>query len=147
MCTQIAKFANSLADGSAHSVELINDWGGPLSQAESQKGDFTLYVKSCNHKGFDPGKVLCAYLMENTSTEFPYNNVRRALLCLNDPTTTRYTARDATYAAVNAVSQRALGVHPHVEVGIDYSEERETLTISAQQVKRDAPPNNRWRGP
>jgi hypothetical protein len=135
MCAEIARFANSTGDASAHKVELVNDWGGPISQQESQKGDFTLYVKRCDHGGYDPAKVLCAYLMEHTSTEFPYNTVRRALLCLNDPATSPYTARGAAYSAVTASSRSALYVHPHMQVGLEYSEEREALIISAQQVK------------
>ena len=39
------------------------------------------YAKSCEHDS-EPGKALCAYLLENSSTEFAAINYGRALRCL-----------------------------------------------------------------
>lgn len=62
MCAEISKFANSSTDTSIHNVALINDWGGPISQEESQKqGDYAMYVKQCMHDDYSPGKDLCAH--------------------------------------------------------------------------------------
>jgi hypothetical protein len=141
MCAEIAKFANSSTDASTHSVGLINDWGGPLSEEESQKqGDYTMYVKQCRHDDYSPGKDLCAYLMAHTSTEFPGNNVRRALLCLNDPASRRYTAPRTEFTTMTFSSRSALHVRSTVLVTVAYSEPEEMLTISAQKVGwRDKP--------
>ncbi len=48
MCAEISRFANSSTDRLVHKVDLINDWGGLISEEESQKkGDYTMYVKQC----------------------------------------------------------------------------------------------------
>ena len=135
MCAEISKFANSSTDRSVHKVDLINDWGGAISEEESQKkGDYTMYVKQCKHDDYDPGKGLCAYLMENTSTEFPDNNVRRALLCLNDPISRAHTTPRTHYTSVKFPSRTALHVRSNILVTIAYSEQEEMLTISAQKA-------------
>jgi hypothetical protein len=135
MCAEIAKFANSSTDTSIHNVALINDWGGPISQEESQKqGDYAMYVKQCRHDDYSPGKDLCAYLMENTSTEFPDINVRRALVCLNNPASRRYTARRTQFTTVTVSSRSALHVRSNVLVTVAYSEPEEMLSISAQTM-------------
>ena len=135
MCAEISKFANSSTDRSVHKVDLINDWGGPISEEESRKqGEFTMYVKQCRHDDYNPGKGLCAYLMEHTSTEFPDNNVRRTLVCLNDPVSRLYTAPRTQYTTVKFSSRTALYVRSNVLVTVAYSEQEEMLTISAQKV-------------
>ena len=135
MCAEISEFANSSTDRSAHAVDLINDWGGPIAEKESQKeGNYTMYVKQCKHADYDPGKRLCAYLMENTSTEFPDNNVRRALVCLNDPISRPYTVPRTQYTNVKFSSRTALHVRSNVLVTVAYSQQEEMLTISAQKT-------------
>ena len=135
MCAEISKFANSSTDNSVHKVALINDWGGPISEEESRKqGDYTMYVKQCRHDDYDPGKGLCAYLMEHTSTEFPDNNVRRALVCLNDPVSRPYTTPRTPYTTVKFSSRTALYVRSNVLVTVAYSDQEEMLAISAQKV-------------
>ena len=135
MCAEIAKFANASTDRSVHTVDLINDWGGPISEEESRKqGDYTMYVKQCRHGDYIPGKGLCAYLMEHTSTEFPGNNVRRALVCLNDSVSRPYTASRTQYTTMKFSSRTAMYVRSNVLVTVAYSEQEEVLTISAQKV-------------
>jgi hypothetical protein len=81
MCPAIAAFANA-SDAIVHSVRLTTDWGGVYTKSEDPD-EWVMAAKSCEHGGFKPGKALCGYLLEETSTEFPAINYRRALRCLN----------------------------------------------------------------
>jgi hypothetical protein len=128
---QIASFANSLTDQSLHKVELINDWGGPLSEKED-----SIYFKRCEHGGFGPEKALCAYLMEHTSTEFPSNNVRRALVCLNTEESRPYMTRHPEYTTLKVHSSTAKYVRGRATVGVDYSAEQEMMTISVRRFDK-----------
>ena len=40
---------------------------------------------SCEHAGYEPGKLFCAYLLPNTSWEFGQYNAKRAAACLDAP--------------------------------------------------------------
>jgi hypothetical protein len=65
----MAIFANSVALKTSHKVELRTDWGA--------------YEKGCTHDGYEPGHKFCLWLIDNTSTEFAYINIQRALSCLD----------------------------------------------------------------
>lgn len=80
LCPQLTAFANADPTGARHSVRLGNDWGGQFAPRENPD-DFVMAYKTCDHDGYSPGKTLCDYLMENTSTEFPVINMRRAMSC------------------------------------------------------------------
>src|SRR6185312_13672436 len=68
MCREIAEFANASSDGLLHKVQLMNDWGGRYCSAGPD--EVAMACKACNHDAYAPGKRLCGYLMEHTSTEF-----------------------------------------------------------------------------
>jgi hypothetical protein len=81
MCPEIVAFANASSGTSLHSVRLTTDWGGTYAKSEDPD-EWVMAAKGCEHDGFEPGKVLCGYLLEETSTEFPGINFRRALRCI-----------------------------------------------------------------
>jgi hypothetical protein len=76
LCRQIAQFANDSPTSTPRTVRLTTDWGGVFSRSD------VIAEKACLHDTDKPGKALCAYLLENTSTEFATVNYRRALACI-----------------------------------------------------------------
>ena len=99
----------------------------PLSEQDSQKQARRLHNVSSSSAGMRMtvlGKTCGAYLMENTSTEFPDNNVRRALACLNDPAARRYTAARTHFTTVSVSSRSALHVRSSILVTVPYSEKK-----------------------
>jgi hypothetical protein len=78
MCEQIQRFASAQKDGLPHSVELLTDWGGIYSDKD------VIASKQCLHSNYAPGKILCDYLLVNTSTEFAQANLFRALQCISN---------------------------------------------------------------
>jgi hypothetical protein len=81
MCAEIAAFANASGDRTKRSVRLATDWGGVYTPKQDPD-EFVMAAKDCAHDGYEAGKALCAYLLKNTSTEFPGINHRRALACI-----------------------------------------------------------------
>src|SRR5688572_2539059 len=81
MCAEIATFANASVDGTERSVRLATDWGG-LYTAKEDQDEVVTAAQNCAHDGYEAGKALCAYLLRNTSMEFPGINHRRALACI-----------------------------------------------------------------
>jgi hypothetical protein len=105
LCAEIATFANSTARGASQSVVLWTDWGGQFSSEE------LLHEKSCKHDDTGSGRQLCEYLLENTSTELPELNFRRALRCLSPRV--QYTAErlgDLQFRSATVASESAKGV-------------------------------------
>src|SRR6185295_17936196 len=84
LCPELARFANASRTAGVHRVVLEGGWGDcPHSDHENnENGGPTMWCQRCEHGGFPAGKALCAYLLENTSWEFPNINLRRALDCL-----------------------------------------------------------------
>jgi hypothetical protein len=80
LCEVMATFANAENDDGVHTVRLTTDWGGNFLKSDAPDEQL-FYAKSCEHDS-NPGKALCSYLVENSSTEFAAINYRRALRCL-----------------------------------------------------------------
>lgn len=80
LCPQLAAFANADETGAVHTVSLGNDWGGQFAPKENPD-DWVMAYKTCEHDSYGPGKTLCEYLLNNTSTEFPAINLRNAMAC------------------------------------------------------------------
>lgn len=132
MCAEIVRYANSVPSGESREVSLTTDWGGLFQQ----KAD-VMAAKRCDHGETEAGKVLCRYLMENTSTEFAQQNLRRALGCLQP----RFDlAEDDAFSIqlreVRAEALSMLGVRKDVTVALTYSNgggrEPPKLTIVAK---------------
>jgi hypothetical protein len=81
LCGELAAFAEASFSQGPHTVRLATDWGGVFSKSDGPNEDL-MYAKACQHDSYEPGKKLCAYLLDNTSTEFAAFNYRRALSCI-----------------------------------------------------------------
>jgi hypothetical protein len=131
MCPAIAAFANAIADDQEHSVQLKTDWGGMYHKSEE-----LMFAKECEHGGFAPGKELCAYLLENTSTEFAASNYRRALECVGVKAQDLSPADDDRLPG-SAKARKLFGLRPDksVKLAFDHATDSEPprLTISARR--------------
>jgi hypothetical protein len=81
LCGQLQAFAAAQVGSEERSVSLTTDWGGTYAEAD-ENGDKPFFEKRCIRGEDAPSRGLCAYLIDNTSTEFPHTNYRRALRCL-----------------------------------------------------------------
>ena len=70
MCAHLRRFATSVTDTRPHSVTLRTDWSYP---------DFP---RTCERADLVPERTLCAWLVENVSTEFMTTNIERVLRCV-----------------------------------------------------------------
>jgi hypothetical protein len=78
LCPELATFLASVKPEETRTIKLHTYWGA------RQEGDkLVLGSKSCEHNDYEPGKRLCTYLMEHSSTEFAGYNAKRILNCLS----------------------------------------------------------------
>lgn len=89
MCAEVAAFAAATFPGQRHSVVLRGGWGGDTPN--------TLLTHDCKHMGYSPGKVLCEYLVPNTSWEFGNYNAKRVAECLDSPGRHEFVRRVDSY--------------------------------------------------
>ena len=85
LCAEIARFAGNAKAEVIQSVTLIGGWGGEEPN--------TLMTHECRHLGYEPGKVLCAYLVPNTSWEFGRYNARDAAACMDSQERKHFSAQ------------------------------------------------------
>lgn len=118
MCVEIARFANASAGGTMHEVEFTTDWGGQFSKEQN-----VLAEKHCEHGGFEAGKQLCGYLMENTPTEFAAININRALDCIGAPRIPDSLSQpfQLEYMAAKFEAEEVKAVRDGILVGVEYS--------------------------
>ena len=77
LCGELAEFLASVRPDEQRIITLHTWWGA------KEVGDrIAIASKHCEHNDYEPGEKLCAYLMENTSTEFAGYNTKRVLACL-----------------------------------------------------------------
>lgn len=77
LCGELAGFLASVRPDERRTITLHTWWGA------KEVGDrIVIASKHCEHNDYEPGKKLCAYLMEHTSTEFAGHNTQRVLACL-----------------------------------------------------------------
>jgi hypothetical protein len=141
MCPAITAFANASSDSTIRSVELTNDWGGRFCKSEDEN-EVALACKACQHGDDAPSRQLCAYLMENTSTEFPDGNFKRALDCLNTPYNFSLRSRSSAERLSNRViwSDHADWVRARVVVGVEYlTDVKDSPAILRISAKRRNP--------
>lgn len=123
-CGEMIKFANATPLSSQHSVELLTNWPE--------------WSKSCQHEGYEPGKDFCRWLVHNTSTEFAYGNIRRALSCL-DPGANYAGGGHAvpSYLTGKIESYRVKGADEDVRIEVEYADRIEgqpsKLKITAER--------------
>jgi hypothetical protein len=120
ICSEIADFANASTDGLLHKVTLINDWGG-VECSSNAEGEIYMYCKTCTHDKYGPGKQLCEYLMQHTSTEFSQLNFTRALGCLGGKFKGLAPGRRADSMANKPIwSSHVSSVRRGISVGLEY---------------------------
>jgi hypothetical protein len=136
MCPAIAVFANAASADRDNSVRLMTDWGGVYYKSEDPK-EQVFYAKNCMHDAFEPGKELCKYLLENTSTEFPAMNYRRALECIGVKSRGHNSTDDRLPPSVTARSIPSLRHGVVVKISFTESTDTEppTLTILSRQKR------------
>lgn len=135
LCDELVRFADAAPSSvERQPVRLKTDWGGIYLKLDEEPGEQVISVKSCQHGSDEPGKALCAYLIEHSATEFATLNYRRVLECLGvhvkpvrlveDPGLPRY-----------AKSRKVRGhvVRSEIQAEFSYATESEppTLTITA----------------
>ena len=84
LCANLRQFAGTVPPGQVRSVTLRGGWGGDRPEI--------LMTHSCEHLGYEPGKLFCAYLVPNTSWEFGQYNAKRAAACLTAPNKGQFLA-------------------------------------------------------
>lgn len=116
ICSEIARFANSVHDHMVHMVELTDD-------------------HRCESNGYQPGDELCRFL---TSSGTPDGRIRESLECLRDTDMERYNGRDAPYrVTMRYTSRMAEGTDNLVIVRVEYPADTtmpSSVRISAQRV-------------
>ena len=77
LCPEFESFLASVEPDETHVLTLRTYWGA------KEEGDrIVIGSKTCEHSDYAPGKKLCAYLMEHSSTEFAGYNAKRIINCL-----------------------------------------------------------------
>ncbi|WP_282295273.1 hypothetical protein [Stenotrophomonas sp. PS02289] len=77
-CSNIASFMTSVKPDETREVTLRTFWG-----MRTEGNQVVMGSKTCEHNDYEPGKKLCAYLIEHSFTEFPGENAKRILNCLS----------------------------------------------------------------
>ena len=77
LCGEVKEFLASVKPDETRTITLRTFWGA------REEGDrIIMGSKACEHSDYQPGEKLCAYLIENSSTEFAGYNAKRILNCL-----------------------------------------------------------------
>lgn len=77
LCYALENFLTSLKPDETRVLTLRTFWG-----AREDSDHIVMGSKTCEHNDYEPGKRLCTYLMEHSSTEFAGHNAKRILNCL-----------------------------------------------------------------
>jgi len=133
MCAAIQEFAHAQKDKTAHTVELLTDWGGLYSAPG------VIASKQCLDGDYLPGKNLCKYLIgDNTSTEFAQDNLGRALRCLSSKP---FTGPADVYSELLHVRYSSVGppVLPEniavtLELNLDRKDGPPSLKITSERI-------------
>lgn len=120
LCGEMIRFANATTSGTEQSVQFTTDWGGVFSDENDVFAE-----KRCEHGDTGPGRRLCGYLMENTSTEFAGLNINRALRCIGAPEIPEAVRAELQHAAAKFESGEVKSVNDGIVVGVEYAYGRE----------------------
>jgi hypothetical protein len=77
LCAEVKAFLASVKPDETRTLTLRTFWG-----AKEEGDQIVVGSKSCEHNDYEPGKKLCAYMIQNSSTEFAGYNAKRILDCL-----------------------------------------------------------------
>lgn len=77
LCSEVRAFLVSVKPEETHKITLRTFWG-----AREDGDSIVLGSKTCEHHDYGPGEKLCAYLLQDSSTEFAGYNAKRILNCL-----------------------------------------------------------------
>ena len=132
LCEQLQNFVQASTTQESH-VELSMFWG-----VRTEGNRITLSERLCNHSDGKAEKQLCAYLLPNSSSEFPDLNFRRAVTCLQgyDPFAgkTRLIIRDIK---LNFYEPKLVDFPVEVELELKRKEDVMLMRISAKRDKND----------
>lgn len=76
LCAEVKAFLASVKPDETRTISLRTFWG-----AREEGDQIVIGSKSCEHNDYEPGEKLCAYLIQNSSTEFAGYNAKRILNC------------------------------------------------------------------
>jgi hypothetical protein len=134
LCAELAHFANAPGTSASNEVSFTTDWAVRPDPDDPEKLVFG--TKACDHAGYDAGRKLCGYLIENASTEFANLNYKRALRCLG--ASIKLDTSDGGDLPDQMTSRKVLGVRLSRELTVSFSWGSETdlprMTISATRV-------------
>jgi len=83
LCGPLRRFVESVKPGETRRLEFHTSW---LADFKDSAGADIVSAKRCMHFDYGPAKVVCAYLMEHSATEFADNNAKDAIRCLSKKT-------------------------------------------------------------
>ncbi len=136
LCDELVRFADAPSGVDRHPVRLKTDWGGIyLKSDEDEPSEQVIAAKSCEHGSDEPGKALCAYLIEHSATEFATINYRRVLECLGVHVQAAQSVEDAglpSLAKSRKVRGHAVGSEIVAEFSYATDSQPPTMTISAR---------------
>ena len=78
LCAPLLSFVKSIHKDEKRELAFHTSWGGNFNDSQEK----VLWATRCSHNNYEPAKVLCNYLTDNTSVEFPNHTLTRALICL-----------------------------------------------------------------
>lgn len=82
LCDSLQAFVGSAAVGQAHELKFHVIAGGNFKDREGP----AYGARRCDYAGYEPGKALCKYLMENSSIESPGANAKSVIACISPKT-------------------------------------------------------------
>ena len=82
LCAPLRAFVDSVKPDETQTFEFHTSWGSNFKDSTES----AIFAKRCNHFGYGPAELVCAYLMEHGATEFSDNNLKRAVMCLSPKT-------------------------------------------------------------
>lgn len=110
-CSNIASFMKSVKPDETRGVTLRTFWG-----MRTEEGQVVMGSRTCEHNGYEPGKKLCAYLIEHSSAEFAGENAKRILNCLSPAQPVRKDLRINSGSFTTSFGSEERGVVVNLDV-------------------------------
>lgn len=127
LCEPLRQFADSVTRGETRAIRFHTIWGSNFKD----RGQPANGAKRCDFEGYEPGRTLCQYLMENGSLQFPGESVKQAMHCLSRKN--RLDMNIRVYAISVGVPYEMKGGIGRIDIDLHKNEELGgvTLTITA----------------
>jgi hypothetical protein len=97
LCAPLQDFVGSVAVGETRELKFHAIVGSNFKDREGP----AYGARRCDYGTYEPGKPLCAFLMENSSIESPGHNAKAVIACLSPKT--KFAAGSWLYAIAYAV--------------------------------------------